>query len=433
MKILHSISLLISLTFTFSLSLTAQELYFPEVDSDDWETVSPLSLGWCQNQIDDLIDLNAESNTKALIILKSGKIALEQYFGDHDVTKKWYWASAGKSLTACVIGVALDEGVIDINNKTAEYLGDWTVCDDANSNITVLHQLTMTTGLDYNGNVDCTDAECLDCLNEVGSEWYYHNAPYTLLQDVVADAVDNNYISYTKLAIADKIGMNGLWVPLGDNSVYFSTARSMARFGLMMLANGDWNGEEVIKDKDYLNSMITPSQDINEAYGYLWWLNGQETFRLPSTTITFNGSLIPQAPDDTYMAIGKNGQYVIVIPSQETVIIRMGDSPDDSLVPLIFLKELMDSFNKLSCTTSVDDVHDRLDLISLVNTVSENKLMLRGLHKSTQYAIQNYSGVTVQTGKVIGDYIDVSKLKSDIYFITFYNRKARITSRFYKG
>ncbi|HAW06021.1 MAG TPA: serine hydrolase, partial [Saprospirales bacterium] len=330
-------------------------MYFPEVGSDDWETIGQQELGWCQKNVDELISLNQEGNSKALIILKGGKIALEEYFGDHDATKNWYWASAGKSLTASLVGIAQKEGLVDINNLTSDYLGNWTACEDANSNVTVRHQLTMTTGLDYNYDVDCTDIDCLDCLNEVGAEWFYHNAPYTLLENVIENATGETYLSYTKNTIGNKIGMNGFWLPIGDNNIYFSTARSMARFGLMMQANGDWNGEEIIKDKDYYNSMITPSQEINKSYGYLWWLNGQESYRLPGTTITFPGPILPQASDDTYLAIGKNGQYIIVIPSEDVVIIRMGDNPDEGLVPLNFLIEIIDSYNNLSCTNDIND------------------------------------------------------------------------------
>lgn len=433
MKIQYSISLLVGLSFCFSLGLTAQEIYFPEVGSDDWEIIGQQELGWCQKNVDELISLNEEGNSKALIILKGGKIALEEYFGDHDATKNWYWASAGKSLTASLVGIAQKEGLVDISNLTSEYLGAWTACEDANSNVTVRHQLTMTTGLDYNFDVDCTDPDCLDCLNEEGSEWFYHNAPYTLLQDVVSNASGNSYLAYTKNAMADKIGMNGFWLPVGDNSMYFSTARSMARFGLMMQANGDWNGDEIIKDKDYYNSMITTSQEINKSYGYLWWLNGQESYRLPGTTITFPGSILPQAPDDTYMAIGKNGQYIIVIPSEDVVIIRMGDNPDGSLVPVSFLKELMTLYNNLSCSTDVDDMTSEFKSIDILNKICFNTLRVTSIQKNISYSITNYSGKELQKGIVRSDEIDVSTLKRNLYFITFYNGKEIITRRFYKG
>ena len=433
MKIQYSISLLVGLSFCFFTKTNAQELYFPEIGSDNWETIEYQELGWCQDKIDDLIDLNVNGNSKALIILKSGKIVIEEYFGDHNQTKNWYWASAAKSLTAALVGVAHEEGIININDATSEYLGDWTICNEANSNVTILNQLTMTTGLDYSQDIDCTDPVCLDCLNEVGTEWFYHNAPYTLLQDVISVASGNDFSSYTQSALRDKIGMNGFWLPVNDTNVFFSTARSMARFGLMMQANGDWGGAPVIGDKEYLNSMITSSQEINKSYGYLWWLNGQESYRLPGSTFTFSGSLIPQISAEAYMALGKNGQYIIVIPSEEIVIIRMGDDPDSSLVPLDFLRELMDLYTQLNCTTDVNGIESNLEQLKIVNSLCLDKLEVVGLKNNIRYSIVNYSGVELQKGELNSKEIDVSTLNKNLYFITFYDEVERTTQKFYKN
>ena len=415
-------------------SIDAQDIYFPPTTgSAEWETMDIADLDWCQDKLDELLSINEQGNSKAFIILKNGKIVVEEYFGDHDATMNWYWASAGKTLTASLIGIAQEESLIDINNLSSQYLGDWTACQDANANVTVRHQLTMTSGLDYNFDIDCTDVDCLNCLNEEGTEWFYHNAPYTILRNVIQNASGETYLSYTQSAISEKIGMNGFWLPVGENNIYFSTARSMARFGLMMQANGDWDGEEIIADKEFYNAMITPSQDINKSYGYLWWLNGQESYRLPGTTITYSGSIIPQAPDDTFMAIGKNGQYIIVIPSEDIVMIRMGDNPDGSLVPINFLKDLVESYNKLSCTNDVSDIGNDLEQIEIINSISHNTLKVSGVPNRSLYSIVNYNGVLLQKGKISNGEIDISDLERSLYFITFFNGSQRITRNFYKG
>jgi len=129
--------------------------------------------------------------------------------------------------------------------------------------------------------------------------------------------------------IRNKIGMNGLWVKDGFNNIYLSTARSMARFGILMLNNGNWNGTDVIKDKNYTQDMINTSQNLNKSYGYLWWLNGKESYMLPGFTKVFNGILMPDAPDDLYAALGKNGQILNVVPSKGLIMVRMGERPDD--------------------------------------------------------------------------------------------------------
>ena len=121
--------------------------------------------------------------------------------------------------------------------------------------------------------------------------------------------------------------MTGTWIQDGDLSVYWSTPRSMARFGLLALAKGNWNGTQIV-NAAYLNSATTTSQSINQAYGYLWWLNGKTSYHLPQTQFQFSGTLIPSAPADMYCALGKNDQKIYVVPSKKLVIIRMGDVAD---------------------------------------------------------------------------------------------------------
>ena len=86
--------------------------------------------------------------------------------------------------------------------------------------------------------------------------------------------------------------------------------------------------------------MTSTSQDLNPAYGYLWWLNGQSSIVYPGLSTSFNTKLSPRAPDDLYAAIGKNGQIIDVIPSENMVVIRMGEAPDSSLVPTDFHNEM---------------------------------------------------------------------------------------------
>lgn len=416
-----------------SRSILAQDLYFPTAGSDEWQQIDYDQLGWCQENVADLISLNENSNSKALIVLKGGKIAIEEYFGDHDVNKNWYWASAGKSLTACLVGIAQENGLLNIEDKTSEYLGDWTICNEANDSITIRQQMTMTTGLDYTQSFDCTDPVCLDCLNDPDSEWYYHNAPYTLIQEVIANASNTNYSIYTRSALGELIGMDGLWLPVGDNSIYFSTARSMARFGLFVQAMGDWDGNTIVNDKDYFTAMTRSSQDINKSYGYLWWLNGQESYRLPGSTITFSGSLVPNLPDDAFFALGKNGQYIVVVPSQDIVIVRMGDDPESSLVPTTFLIELIDAFNKLDCLTDVEEYSFGLDQLNIVNKICDDILRVVGASKNISYFISDRAGNKLYQGKLVDNEINVEFLQCDLYFISFYHGNEMLTQRFYKG
>lgn len=312
---------------------TANSIYFPPIGSDTWETITATELGWDANSIDELDTYLEENNTKAFIILKDGKIVIENYYQDTDASTNLQWNSAGKTLTASVVGIAQEEGLLDLEESTTSYLGQgWTaMTEQQESQITIRNQLTMTTGGDYNvDDTTCLDPECLLYLNAPDTEWYYHNAFYVLLQDVITAAMGDTFNSYFNEKIKEAIGMNGAWVTIGNFKVYFSTARSMARFGLLNLNHGAWEDAQIITP-GFFTEMTTPSQSINEAYGYLWWLNGQDSFRLPGTTETFTGKLIPSAPDDLIAGLGRNDQKLYIVPSEGLVVIRLGDASDASL------------------------------------------------------------------------------------------------------
>lgn len=337
----------------FLTQINAQSLYFPPNTGTAWDTLAPSTLGYCDPQVDSLNQYLDRINTKAFILLKDGKIVLEQYFDGFTQDSVWYWASAGKSLTAYLVGIAQEEGFLSISDTSSQYLGTgWTNTTPTQEQaITVWHQLTMTTGLDDGvSNMDCTLDTCLQYLAAPGTRWAYHNAPYTLLDGVIEQSTGRNLNTYLTQKIKRTTGMKGVYLSLGYNNVYFSDARSFARFGLLTLAKGNWNGTPVLSDTAYFRQMTTPSQAINQAYGYLWWLNGQSTYRLPQSQFTFSGSMAPAGPTDCIMALGKNGQIVSVVPSQNLVWVRMGDAPGTGLVPQVHVDTIWQKINQLVCT-----------------------------------------------------------------------------------
>lgn len=304
-------------------------LYFPPITGSNWETTTPTSLNWNTAEIDNLYTYLQSKNTKAFIVLKNGRIVLEKYFGTFTVDSNWYWASAGKTMTAMLVGIAQQEGYININNRTSQYIGTgWTSLPLVKENlITVKHQLTMTSGLD-DGVVDsdCTLPSCLQYKADAGNRWAYHNAAYTLLDKVVENATSLNYNNYFQQKIRNKIGMNGLWLPSVYNNVYYSTARSMARFGLLLMNKGKWDTTTVLNDAAYFTAQTNTSNTYNLSYGYLTWLNGKASYMLPTLQNVFSGYLVPNAPADMFAALGKNDQKIYVVPSQNLVVIRMGES-----------------------------------------------------------------------------------------------------------
>ncbi|MFS4467635.1 serine hydrolase domain-containing protein [Maribacter sp. 2210JD10-5] len=327
------------------------EAYFPPIDSDEWETISLDFLGWDSDAEQPLFNFLEERNTDAFLVLKNGRIVIEKYFGDFTQNDNHVWNSAGKNLTAMTTGIAQSEGFLSLDDVSADYLGaGWSnLTTEQEQNITVWNHLTMTTGLDY--TVDdfyCTDPECLTYKNAPGDFWYYHNAPYTLVTDIISNATGMDFKDYFANKIRNKIGMQGLWLKLGFNNNYFSTARSMARYGILNLNEGMWDGEAILTDKNYFAEMTNTSQDLNQAYGYLYWLNGKENYRVPSLEVAFSGKLIPNAPEDLYAGLGANDQKMYVVPSEKLVIIRMGgDSGETFLGPSNFDNELWNLLNAI--------------------------------------------------------------------------------------
>jgi CubicO group peptidase (beta-lactamase class C family) len=331
------------------------ELYFPPTNGSNWETTDLNSLNWNQNELENLYNHLSTNNTRAFIVLKDGKIIIEKYWGNNilntaafDAQTNWYWASAGKTITATLVGIAQEEGFLNINDKTSDYLGNaWTSLSLEKENlIRIQNQLNMTTGLDFEvPSLDCTEPDCLQYRSDAGNQWFYHNAPYTLLEQVVSNATGLDYNTYTNQKIESVIGMNGQWIPLGNNNVYWSTPRDMARFGLLMLNQGIWEDIPVLADENYFQQMVNSSQEINPSYGYLWWLNGKSSIVFPGLETSFSSNLSSEAPDDLFAGMGKNGQFIDIVPSRNLVVIRMGEAPDEALVPIQFHNEMWQKLN----------------------------------------------------------------------------------------
>lgn len=348
-------SLLVACKNDDSATTPAPTMYFPPSGSN-WERATPASLGWDESKIPDMKSFLQTSNTRAFIVVKDGKIVIEEYLGkqsnstaDFNVNSNWYWASAGKTLTSAVVGIANSQGKINFDAKTSDYLGvGWTSLTLAQENkITVRHQLTMTTGLDDGvANKDCTDKACLIYKADPGTRWAYHNGPYTLLDGVIANATGKTLNAYLSEQLLTKIGMDGSFIKIDLNNVFISTPRSMARFGLLLLNKGKWDQTQLIPE-DYITLMTTTSQNINLSYGYLTWLNGKASSMAPGSQVVFPAEITANAPDDMFAAMGKNGQLINVVPSKNLVIIRMGDVPDASLVPFTFQNELWAKLNTI--------------------------------------------------------------------------------------
>ncbi|MFT6937528.1 MAG: hypothetical protein ACJA1N_001832 [Saprospiraceae bacterium] len=167
--------------------------------------------------------------------------------------------------------------------------------------------------------------------------------------------------------------------------------------------------------------MTNSSQNINPAYGYLWWLNGKSQYMLPSTQVIFPGKLVPNAPDDMFSALGKNDQRIYVIPSESMVVIRIGNSAQASNLALSsFDNELWEKINDLECSVNtkvIEKVH--IDLTIFPNPTNETIYLKTS--KSIDYVeVVSALGVVVKQEKILSNELNVKDLERGFYFVKVY-------------
>jgi CubicO group peptidase (beta-lactamase class C family) len=303
--------------------------YFPPNSGSEWQTINIDSLKWNSDNLQALLDFAKEKRTYGLIILYKGKIVTENYWNDWSEKTPMEIASAGKSITAFLIGLAQQENLLNINDPTSTYLGTgWSSMSAGKEKlITVRHHLSMTTGIDDRDD-NCVAASCLRYRIDAGKRWSYNNVPYFLLHHILEKASGSSFDEFTKTRLADKIGLqNWKW----DNYMLSLNTRDMARFGLLILAGGKWRNEQIMSDSTYLKAMLSTSSNLNRSYGYLWWLNGQPSYVAPGEGVAHQGSLIPDAPKDMVSAMGRGDKKIYVVPSMDLVIVRQGEDTGESV------------------------------------------------------------------------------------------------------
>lgn len=302
------------------------EFYFPPLQGTAWETTAPSELGWNESAMDPLRDYLASTNTRAFLILVNGRIVMEEYFNGHTPTSTWEWNSAGKTLVSAAAGLAEQENLVDVNTPASAYLGEgWTnMPPEKESLITPWHLMTMTSGIDDTKQL--VVQQNLTYVADAGTRWAYGNV-FQKLIDVVAESSGQDFDTYFNARLKSRIGMDGYWNYGAIFTIYHSSARSMARFGLLALNQGKWEDEQILSTS-YFSQATTTSQNLNLSYGYLWWLNGKTSFMLPTDQTVYPGPLVPNAPSDMYAAMGALDQRLYVVPSRNMVVVRMGGASD---------------------------------------------------------------------------------------------------------
>jgi CubicO group peptidase (beta-lactamase class C family) len=328
-----------------SLFLTARASYFPTTNPT-WQTISASAAGADAALLADAVAYAEAANSSSLVILHGGRILSENYWDGRNRNTKSNLFSASKSMVATMVGRLLAEGTFtSLDQKSSVFLDEWKGVS-GKQDITLRHHLSMTTGLEGGeqnliGQVLARNerffAANLPLEHSPGTYWTYNNPAYRLLFSIIEEATGQSLATVSTQKLFQPLGMDAEWnirTPTFGNQTFLNyqsinaTALSAARFGLLALRSGLWNGTQ-IAPAAFIAESTNTSQDINPSYGFLWWHNrgasagGQQ---LPFDGVLREGPYFPDAPPDLFAAIGKDDQIIAVIPSLDLVIVRQGSA-----------------------------------------------------------------------------------------------------------
>lgn len=328
----------------------------PDYSDRDWpmgdvhpEIATPDALAPVIEAAFDRATYGEDSLTSAVVVVKDGAIIAERYMDGHDrYTAQRTW-SVAKSVAASVIGAAVKDGLIAVDEPASA--PEWGGPLDPRTVITLENLLHMSSGLYsteagnrtdnvyFGGSAVAQEAAQQMLEAPPGARWKYANNDTMLAMRSLRAAIgdDQAYLAYPFEALLWKIGMthttpetdwNGDFVM---SSQVWTTARDLARLGLLYLNDGLWDGERILAEgwTEYVATPAPAQPDRDYGYGAQWWLAGG----------------VSGLPADAYMARGNRGQYVTVIPSENLVIVRRGydGRPGEYFDPAAFSADVVEA------------------------------------------------------------------------------------------
>lgn len=320
-----------------SLPQVADNIRPPNYDDQDWplgdnNAIEKLASGK-QTLLDNLVNSAFDGQTYGgrtwgIIIVKDGKIIAEQYDLNFDKHKGAQTHSAAKSFASTLVGIAVEKYGLDIEKPGT--LKAWSNPADPRYNITVENLLHMASGLygegngspqaDIYSNGTTVEGRAIsNFLHTMPGKRFLYNPPDTMLAIRAVREAVNNDKTFWAMPFKElfwKIGMtrttpssdwNGDFLMSGQT---YSTARDFARFGLLYINKGKFNGEQIIPAawEEYVRTPGPVQPGNNRGYGAQFWL--------------YNG--IDGLPDIAYSPGGGQGQYAVIIPSANTIVVRRG-------------------------------------------------------------------------------------------------------------
>lgn len=307
-----------------------------------WATVAPGAAGFDPVALSAALDVGMADRSTSMLVVRGGRIVAERYAEGRGPRDAQEVASVGKSMLSMLTGVALDRRMLNgLDQPAADFIPVWR--EGAKSAITIRHMLSMTSGLDIRGLRDrgvTGDQLAVNSAAPVrdppGTRWVYATPIYHLLFHILAKAAGQRFEDFADDALLKPLGMaDTSWVtavgqgPAGPTPTYYtarSSARDLARFGLCAMRGGRW-GDRRIVSSEFMAASVTPSQDLNPAYGFMWW-NNRRPGVLAGQTERPPALRFPGAPADAFAALGAGNQVVLAVPSLDLILVRQGAQPE---------------------------------------------------------------------------------------------------------
>jgi len=289
-----------------------------------------------------------DKRTRSVIVIYKDKIIAEKYDTGFNKNSRILGWSMTKSLTATYFGILQKQGKIDISKPAP--IAEWK--NDERKNITINDLLHMNSGLEWEENYskicdatkmlfieeDMTQSQINKPLvGKPNNTWNYSSGTTNLLSGILRKQFKTHqeYLDFWYSSLFDKIGMHSALVETDmagnfvGSSYGWANTRDWAKFGLLYLHKGNWNGEQIFNES-WADYVALPTDTSYGNYGAQFWLNVGKKF--------------PNVPKDMYYASGYQGQMVAVFPSHDLVIVRMGLSEEFDFNG--FLSEVVGSLKK---------------------------------------------------------------------------------------
>lgn len=287
--------------------------------------------------------------SRAVIVVYNQQIVAEKYGDGYNSAMPLLSWSMAKSVTSALVGILVKDGKLDPG--AAAPVAAWRSVKDGREQITIRNLLQQSSGLDFEENykkpTDATDMlykeadmggfTAAHTLREApGSRFYYSSGNSNILSGIIRSAVgEKDYLNFPRERLFQPLGMRSMLLEPDANGSFvgssyaFATARDWARFGLLYLNDGWWNGQRILPE-GWVKATVTPNPVAPMGeYGYQFWLNA--------------GKRYPALPTDLYYADGYEGQYVVIIPSRKVVLVRLGQTANDQFDFAAFVQQILEA------------------------------------------------------------------------------------------